>query len=124
MVGLTEEHPGSHITRYEREVGTVIPVKDIFRTGSPHSRNNRAGFLIGQGYSVEEAKAKVGMVVEGLNALPAAMRLIERYGVEMPIVETANAVVNGHISPKDAVTALMMREKKNETIPWTLQSEG
>ena len=91
---------------------------------SPHSRNNRAGFLIGQGYSVEEAKAKVGMVVEGLNALPAAMRLIERYGVEMPIVETANAVVNGHISPKDAVTALMMREKKNETIPWPLQSEG
>ena len=81
---------------------------------SVHSRNNRAGYLIGQGRSVEEATKEVGMVVEGINALPAAMKLMERYEVDMPIVAATNAVISGKISARDAVNALMKRELKTE----------
>ena len=81
---------------------------------SMHSRNNRCGMLIGQGVPVEDAKAQIGMVVEGINALPAAMRLIEKYHVEMPITEMVNAVVNNGVDPKTAIPSLMERDKKSE----------
>ena len=55
------------------------------------------------------------MVVEGMNALPAALELSARYGVEMPIVQTVNAIVNQGMSPADAVRALMDRDSKDET---------
>ena len=84
---------------------------------SVHSRNNRCGMLIGQGMGVREAIEKVGMVVEGINALPAAMRLMETYAVEMPIVAAVNAVVSGDVSPADAVGFLMSRDKKPELPP-------
>ena len=62
-------------------------VGDLIVTAtSVHSRNNRCGLLIGQGVAPAEAVKQVGMVVEGINALPAAMRLAGEYGVEMPIV--------------------------------------
>lgn len=83
---------------------------------SEHSRNNRAGFLIGQGYSPQEAAKKVGMVVEGMNALPAAIKLIEKYEVEMPIVTAVNEVVNQGLSPADAVDELLNRRQKTEVI--------
>lgn len=83
---------------------------------SVHSRNYKAGKLIGMGRSADEAKAEVGMVVEGINMLPAAMKLIEKYNVEMPIVEKVNAVVNEGLDPQSAARALMMREKKGENI--------
>ena len=86
----------------------------IVTATSMHSRNNRCGMLIGQGVKPDEAVKEVGMVVEGINALPAAMRLIETYDVEMPITQMVNAVVNEGTDPKDAVIALMMRDKKNE----------
>lgn len=82
---------------------------------SLHSRNNRCGMLIGKGFGVEEAVQEVGMVVEGLNALPAAMKLIDEYHVEMPIVSMVDAVVKGKIDPETAVNQLMERKKKNET---------
>lgn len=81
---------------------------------SVHSRNFKAGRLLGMGYSAEEAKKEVGMVVEGMNMLPAAMKLIEVYGVEMPIVEVVNSIVNGETAPDKAVVRLMRREKKGE----------
>ena len=81
---------------------------------SIHSRNFKAGQLIGSGMSAEEAKEKVGMVVEGINMLPAAMKLIEKYDVEMPIVEKVNAVVNEGMDPAQAARDLMLREKKGE----------
>lgn len=81
---------------------------------SVHSRNFKAGNLLGAGYSAEAAKKEVGMVVEGMNMLPAAMKLIEVYGVEMPIVEVVNSIVNGDTSPETAVAKLMGREKKGE----------
>ena len=55
----------------------------IVTATSVHSRNFKCGTLIGQGYNVDEATKEVGMVVEGLNALPAAMQLSKRYDVEM-----------------------------------------
>ena len=81
---------------------------------SIHSRNNRCGILIGQGMKAEDAIKEVGMVVEGINALPAAMKLIEKYKVEMPIISMVNAVVNNQIDPQTAVNKLMEREKKDE----------
>lgn len=81
---------------------------------SRHSRNNRCGELIGRGFSVPEAVQEVGMVVEGINALPAAMELSRRYRVEMPITQAVYSVVFENASPRDAVIALMARDKKSE----------
>lgn len=81
---------------------------------SVHSRNFKAGRLMGLGYSADDAKKEVGMVVEGMNMLPAAMKLIKKYNVEMPIVEMVNAIVNGNITPDKAVVELMRRNKKGE----------
>ena len=90
-------------------------VGDLIVTAtSMHSRNNRCGMLIGQGVKPSEAVKQVGMVVEGVNALPAAMRLIEKYQVEMPITAMVNAVVKEEVDPATAVAALMGRDKKNE----------
>ena len=86
----------------------------IVTATSRHSRNNRAGHYIGQGFSAEEAVKKVGMVVEGMNALPAALKLAEEYQADMPIVRAVDAVVNHGLSPKDAVNSLMNREWKSE----------
>lgn len=86
----------------------------IVTATSMHSRNNRAGILIGKGESPEQAVKEVGMVVEGMNALPAAMELAQRYQVEMPIVQTVNAIVKQGMKPEEAVRALMTRDLKNE----------
>ncbi|MBR7162543.1 MAG: glycerol-3-phosphate dehydrogenase, partial [Clostridia bacterium] len=92
-------------------------IGDIIVTAtSMHSRNNRCGMLIGQGVSVNEATKQVGMVVEGLNALPAAMKLSGKYGVEMPIVETVDSVVSGRANVSTAIDLLMSRELKSEII--------
>ena len=86
----------------------------IVTATSQHSRNNRAGQLIGQGRTPEQAVKEVGMVVEGMNALPAAIELSDRYQVEMPIVRAVNAVVNQGMSPAEAVNSLMARDPKGE----------
>lgn len=81
---------------------------------SRHSRNNQCGTYIGQGYSVKEATAKVGMVVEGLNALDAAYALGVKYGCELPIINAVYHVVHFSLSPKEAVSQLYNRENKSE----------
>lgn len=81
---------------------------------SQHSRNNRAGYLIGKGYNAKEAVAQVGMVVEGLNALPAAIDLSRSVGVELPICEAVYSVVTGKISVSEILPHLMERKLKNE----------
>ena len=86
----------------------------IVTATSAHSRNNRCGMLLGQGMTPEDAIREVGMVVEGVNALPAAMQLAERYGVDMPIVSGVNAVVQGQMSPAEMGMALMTRDKTPE----------
>ena len=90
-------------------------VGDLIVTAtSVHSRNNRCGMLLGQGVTPQEAVKQVGMVVEGIHALTAAMELMERYGVEMPIVRAVNAVVNQGADPRSEVMALMHREQRPE----------
>ena len=86
----------------------------IVTATSPHSRNGKAGRLIGGGASVPDALAEVGMVVEGVNALPAAIRLSEKYEVELPIIRAVDAIINGGKSPLTCVKALMTRTKKSE----------
>lgn len=87
----------------------------IVTATSMHSRNNRCGMLLGRGVSPEEAVQQVGMVVEGIHALNAAMRLMEKYNVDMPIVKAVNAVVNQGADPRIQVLKLMEREQRPET---------
>ncbi len=95
--------------------GGLAGIGDLIVTAtSVHSRNNRAGMLIGAGKTPAQAMEEVGMVVEGINALPAAMILKETYGVEMPIVEAVHAVVNQGADPRRTVMELMTRDKKPE----------
>ena len=99
----------------EQTFGGLAGIGDLIVTAtSQHSRNNRCGMLIGQGNAPAEAVKQVGMVVEGINALPAAMRLKDHYGVEMPIVEAVNAIVNEGADPMTTVRGLMSRDKKPE----------
>ena len=110
----------------EQTFGGLAGIGDLIVTAtSMHSRNNRCGMLIGQGVPVEDAIKQVGMVVEGINALPAAMALKKKYDVEMPIVEAAYAVVFQGIPPKNVVQQLMGRGKKPELPPsaWDNQYE-
>lgn len=114
----------SEITRLGIKLGCdmqtfagLAGIGDLIVTAtSIHSRNNRCGMLIGKGVEPTEAIKQVGMVVEGINALPAAMRLSEIYGVELPICSAVNAVVNLHQNPAEVVKNLMERDKKTEVI--------
>lgn len=81
---------------------------------SMHSRNLHAGMLLGRGKTAEEAKAEVGQVVEGINALPAACRLAKKYKVEMPIVQSVDAILSGKLEARNALAALMGRNLKHE----------
>ena len=86
----------------------------IVTCSSVRSRNFRAGVLMGQGKTSEQAVAEVGMVVEGLNALPGVKALAAKYHVEMPIVNMVDAIVSGHVPVRDAVDKLMGRRKTTE----------
>ena len=121
--GLAElSRLGERIGCRPQTFGGLAGVGDLIVTcTSEHSRNNRCGRLIGQGVPPDEAVRQVGMVVEGINALPAAMALADRAGVEMPIVFTVNAIINGHVSPAGAVQKLLQRELKAELPPETLE---
>lgn len=99
----------------EQTFSGLAGIGDLIVTAtSVHSRNNRAGQLIGKGHPVQQAIQEVGMVVEGVNALPAAMELSQRYGVEMPITSAVNGVIRGEADPAATVIALMSRDKKTE----------
>ncbi len=100
--------------RHETFAG-LAGVGDLIVTAtSKLSRNNRCGYLIGQGYSVSDAVKQVGMVVEGINALPAAIAMSERYNVEMPIIRAVDNVINKEEKPNDVVKGLMERDGKTE----------
>ena len=99
----------------EQTFAGLAGIGDLIVTAtSEHSRNNKCGKLIGTGMTADEAIKTVGMVVEGINALPAAISLSRKYGVEMPITETAYDIVFNGVSPKDGVLKLMTRDKKSE----------
>ena len=81
---------------------------------SMHSRNRRAGILIGQGKDVQEAMQEVGAVVEGYYAAKSAYELGKRMGVEMPIVEAAYKVLYENASARDVTLRLLGRPRKAE----------
>ena len=86
----------------------------IVTCASMHSRNRRAGILIGQGKTCDEAMAEVQMVVEGVYSAKAAMELAEKYQVQLPIIEQVNKVLFENKSAAQAMKELMLRDKKLE----------
>ena len=88
----------------------------IVTCASMHSRNRRAGILIGQGKSAEEAMDEVKMVVEGVYSAKAAMGLSKKYNVDLPIIAEVNKILFENKPPKDVGRCLMNREKKDEHV--------
>lgn len=81
---------------------------------SEHSRNRKAGKLIGQGKTLEEAQKEVGMVIESIDNIDVAYELGKKNGVYMPIIETVYKVIYEGLEPSEAVKNLMTRDKKSE----------
>lgn len=106
--------------RFETFCG-LTGIGDLIVTcASMHSRNRRAGILIGKGYSMEEAMKEVKMVVEGVYSAKAAMGLAKKFDVQIPIIEQVNEVLFEGKAADAAVKDLMIRDKKleNSEIPW------
>jgi glycerol-3-phosphate dehydrogenase (NAD(P)+) len=106
--------------RFETFCG-LTGIGDLIVTcASMHSRNRRAGILIGKGYTMEQAMAEVKMVVEGVYSAKAAMGLAKQYDVQLPIIEQVNAVLFEGMPARQAVENLMLRDKKieNPLLPW------
>lgn len=81
---------------------------------SRHSRNHNAGYLIGQGRTMEEAMDEVNQVVEGVYSARAAYGLAKKYNVSMPIVEQVNKVLFDNVPATEAIKNLLTRDKCNE----------
>ena len=92
----------------------------IVTCASMHSRNRRAGILIGKGYTADEAMEEVQMVVEGVFSAKAALALAKKYNVAMPIVEQVNEILFNNKKASEAVRELMLRDKtiENSDLPW------
>ena len=92
----------------------------IVTCASVHSRNRKAGYLIGQGMSMQEAMDEVKMVVEGVYSTKAAVKMGKKYGVSTPIIEEVNKVLFEGKNPGEAVRDLMLRDSKPEisTLSW------
>jgi len=95
----------------------------IVTCASMHSRNRRAGILIGQGHTMEEAMDEVKMVVEGVYSAKAAMGLAQKYQVQLPIIEQVNAILFEHKPADEAVKELMLRDKKVENTRLPFEDE-
>lgn len=96
----------------------------IVTCASRHSRNRRAGMLMGQGLTMKEAMDEVKMVVEGVYCAKAAMGLARKYGTDLPIIEQVNAVLFEDKPAKEAVYELMTRDKKAENDELAWESRG
>ncbi len=92
----------------------------IVTCASMHSRNRRAGILIGQGKKMKEAIDEVKMVVDVVYSAKAGLELGKKYNVELPIIEQVNRILFEDMPAKEAVNELMLREKKSEhdELPW------
>jgi len=120
-LGYGDNTKAALITRGIAEITRLSGIGDLIVTcASMHSRNRRAGILIGKGYTMDEAMKEVQMVVEGVYSAKAAKALAEAYGEDMPIVEQINQVLFEGKPAKDAVGDLMLRDKRieNSLLPW------
>lgn len=128
-IGLGDNSFAALITRGLKEItrlGTELGGKEetfyglsglgdlIVTCLSEHSRNRKAGKLIGQGMSLEDTRKEVGMVIESIDNIEVAYQLGKLHNVEMPIVETVYNVLYENLDPKEAVKNLMTRDKKME----------
>ena len=86
----------------------------IVTCASEHSRNRRAGILIGQGNTIEETREKVGMTIESIDNIEVAYKLAKKYDVDVPIINTVYNVLYNKLNPKDGVIQLMRRDLKQE----------
>ena len=105
----------------EQTFAGLTGIGDLIVTcASMHSRNRRAGILIGKGYTMEEAMKEVKMVVEGVYSAKAGLMLAEKYGCDMPIIEQVNRVLFDGQPARDAVADVMLRDKRIESslLPW------
>ena len=128
-LGLGDNSFAALITRGLKEISTLGEIlggkKETFYglTGlgdlivtclSEHSRNRRAGKLLGQGMKLEDIKKEIGMVIEGVENIDVAYALANKYDVDMPIVDAVYKVLYENLDAKEAVTMLMTRNKKSE----------
>ncbi len=81
---------------------------------SEHSRNRRAGKLLGQGKNIEEIRKEIGMVIEGVDNIEVAYELSKKYNLDMPIVKAVYQVLYEGLDPRIGVKMLMTRDKKEE----------
>ena len=86
----------------------------IVTCGSQHSRNRRAGELIGKGYSIEETRKEVGMTIESIDNIDVAYQLSKKYYIEMPIVNAVYNVLHNGLNPQEALDILMTRDLREE----------
>lgn len=86
----------------------------IVTCSSKHSRNRKAGTLIGKGLSIEEVRKEVGMTIESIDNIDVAHELSIKYDVEMPIVNTVYDVLYNGLKPEEAINILMTRGKREE----------
>lgn len=86
----------------------------IVTCGSKHSRNRRAGEMIGKGFTIEEARKEIGMTIESVDNIDVAYSLSKKYNIEMPIVEAVYNVLYNGLKPAEAVEQLMTRTLKDE----------
>ena len=108
---------GEHLGGSRQTFGGLAGMGDLIVTcTSMHSRNNRAGILIGRGKSVQEAMEEVGAVVEGYYAAESVHQLAAREGVEMPICQCAYEVLYQGKPARDVVPELMGRPGKDELL--------
>lgn len=92
----------------------------IVTCASQHSRNRKAGYLIGKGKSMQEAMDEVQMVVEGVYSTKAAVKLGEKYHISLPIVDQVNKILFENKSAREAVKELMLRDStiEHSDLPW------
>ena len=86
----------------------------IVTCGSMHSRNRRAGEMIGKGHTIEETRKEIGMVIESVDNIDVAYKLAKKHNIEMPIVNAVYDVLYNGLDPKTAVENLMTRSLKEE----------
>ena len=105
----------------EKTFAGLSGIGDLIVTcSSIHSRNRKAGYLMGQGKTMDEAMKEVNMVVEGVYSAKAAYKLGKKYDVYMPIIEKVHGVLFEHLDPKEAVNELMLKDthEEHEEVSW------
>ena len=119
--GIAEIAAGTKMGAHMETFYGLSGMGDLIVTcASVHSRNRKAGYLMGKGYTMQQAMDEVKMVVEGVYSAKAAKSLAEKYDVEMPIIMEVNKVLFEDKPAADAVRDLMIRDKKVEApmLPW------